>query len=301
MPPAIPPVEPPSTPQHQTRIICYHQTHYHEDKFVSIKPLLEKECGITHVIIAAIHLNESPTDITLNDDHYTHEKFHQLWEEVKELQNNGIKVLGMLGGAAKGSYARLDGTSASFEEYYATLKGMIEFSRFDGLDLDVEEPMSLAGVIRLIDRLKQDFGERFIITLAPVATALQKYRPHLSGFSYFELEKAFGRHISWYNTQFYCGWGSLDTIEDYDTVISSGWDPKKVVAGVVTNSCNGTGWLPDDILCDTLSSLLDRYGGKFGGVMGWEYFNSTTTSNPEDGPWNWSKLMAMMLRPEVFV
>ncbi|MCJ1429596.1 hypothetical protein MMC29_007511 [Sticta canariensis] len=38
----------------------------------------------------------------------------------------------------------------------------------DGLDLDVEEAVSLASIIRLIDRLRTDFGRsRFRITLAP--------------------------------------------------------------------------------------------------------------------------------------
>ena len=32
-----------------------------------------------------------------------------LWEEVRELREKGIKVLGMLGGAAKGSFERLTG------------------------------------------------------------------------------------------------------------------------------------------------------------------------------------------------
>ncbi|EPS44770.1 hypothetical protein H072_1232 [Dactylellina haptotyla CBS 200.50] len=303
MPPVLPTdPSPPGSPPHQTRIVCYHQTHYHNKSYVSILPLLAPECGVTHVIIAAIHLNSSPEDITLNDDPYDAEKHHILWQECKQLQASGIKVLGMLGGAAKGSYARLDGHTERFESYYAPLKKMIEYASLDGLDLDVEEPMSLPGIIRLIDRLKCDFGQDFIITLAPVATALQLFRPHLSGFSYFDLEKAFGKYIAWYNTQFYCGWGSMHNAQDYEKILTCGWDPKKVVVGVVTNPANGNGWVPDDVLCDTLSELMDKYQGMFGGIMGWEYFNSvTTTTEPEEGPWCWSRLMALLLRPEVLV
>ncbi|KMU83223.1 hypothetical protein CIHG_01005 [Coccidioides immitis H538.4] len=67
--------------------------------------------------------------------------------------------------------------------------------------------MSLDGIIRLIDRLKSDFGDEFIITLAPVATAMVHGLRHLSGFDYRALETARGSKISWYNVQFYNGWG----------------------------------------------------------------------------------------------
>ncbi|KAF3931533.1 hypothetical protein ABW19_dt0207039 [Dactylella cylindrospora] len=258
----MPPVSPTISPGlNHTRIICYHQTHYRDNEYVSVLPLLAPDCGVTHVIVAAIHLNSLPTDITLNDDPYNAPKHEILWKECRQLQQGGIKVLGMLGGAAKGSYMRLDGIESAFESYYMPLKAMIEYASLDGLDLDVEEPMSLPGIIRLIDRLKSDFGDDFIITLAPVATALQLFRPHLSGFSYFDLEKAFGRHISWYNAQFYCGWGSMATVEDYEKILMCGWDPKKVVVGLVTNPANGAGWVEDDVLCDNLSTLVDKTGG----------------------------------------
>lgn len=44
--------------------------------------------------------------------------------------------------------------------------------------------MSLAGIVRLIDRLRADFGAGFIITLAPVAAALVEGGGNLSGFGY---------------------------------------------------------------------------------------------------------------------
>ena len=89
------------------------------------------------------------------------------------MQDVGVKVLGMLGGAAQGSFQRLDRSDGEFEAYYVPLRDMVRRHNLDGLDLDVEEPMSLNGIIRLIDRLKTDFGPEFLITLAPVATALR--------------------------------------------------------------------------------------------------------------------------------
>ena len=165
------------------RIVCYHQTHYDGDTYISVLPLITENAGVTHVIIGAIHLNEEPGDITLNDDPPSHPKFESLWEEADTLQFSGIKIMAMLGGAARGSFARLDGDEAAFEAFYRPLRDVLRDHHFEGVDLDVEEHMSLAGVIRLIDRLKSDFGQNFLITLAPVAPALH-FGPHLSGFDY---------------------------------------------------------------------------------------------------------------------
>ena len=101
--------------------------------------------------------------------------------------------------------------------------------------------------------------------------------PHLSGFSYPELEcSVFGKEIAWYNTQFYCGWGDAGTTQWYDAIISAGWSPSKVVMGVVTNPGNGAGHVPISRLRDVTAQLREKYknlADGFGGVMGWEYFN----------------------------
>jgi chitinase len=272
------------------RIVCYHQTIYHDGEFVSVLPLLTEETGVTHLIVAAIHLNAPPGAIHLNDDPYDAPKFAPLWEECRDLQANGVKVLGMLGGAARGSYMRLDGAADQFEAYYGPLAAMIGWAGLDGLDLDVEEAMSLGGIIRLVDRLKWDFGRDFLVTLAPVAPAMRNLQ-NLSGFDHEVLEKGLGARIAWYNTQFYCGWGDMARADDYEAVLRRGWSPDKIVVGLVTNPGNGAGWVPDEALRRTLKALIQKYPG-FGGVMGWEYFNSITSESPAQGqPWVWAKLI----------
>jgi len=203
--------------------------------------------------------------------------------------------MGMLGGAAQGSFSALDGDLSSFNASYIPLRHMIQSTNLNGLDLDVEEAMSLGGIIRLVDRLHADFGPSFIITLAPVATALQNQQ-NLSGFDHEVLEKGLGHKISWYNTQFYCGWGSLISTTDYERILGRGWPPNKVIVGLVTNPANGQGWVGDDVLRKTLRTLLERYPD-FGGVMGWEYFNSITETSPAVGrPWCWAQLMTEILK-----
>ena len=284
----MPPVTQSQIVTNNPRVVVYHQTHYkNSTDFVSVLPLITEAADnvpATHLIIAAIHLNDNPGDITLNNDPPAASKHDKLWEEVVVLQDAGVKVLGMLGGAAKGTYRRLDRSDGDFEEYYIPLRNMIRRYKLQGLDLDVEEAMSLEGVIRLIDRLKLDFGTNFIITLAPVATALQGRR-HLSGFDYKALEAKRGDSIAWYNTQFYNNWGSFGTFADYDAILWQGWKAEKVVVGFLTHPNLGRGYVGWKDLRITVAALSQFYQG-FGGVMGWEYFCSMPGG--ETKPWEWA-------------
>ncbi|OCK84656.1 glycoside hydrolase family 18 protein [Lepidopterella palustris CBS 459.81] len=242
--------------------------------------------------------------------------------------------MGMLGGAAKGSFERLSGGDEEFEAYYSPLHAIIQRHNLQGLDLDIEEAVPLSTPTRLLSRLRADFGPSFILTLAPVATALlpdpayptpprpalfmtpttrtpnplHPTLPHLSGFSYPALEVSdAGRLISWYNTQFYCGWGDAGSTVWYDAIVAAGWPPSKVVLGVVTNPGNGAGYI--DLVkfrnvCSVLRARYEGLGG-FGGVMGWEYFNAgggeqrgaiAEVAGAADGPAGWVQGLGNVLR-----
>ena len=277
------------------RVITYYQTHHRNGAFVSLLPLVTEgtdSVGVTHVIVAAFHLNDPPGNINLNDDPPNAPLHDQVWEEVAILQDVGVKILCMLGGAAQGSFQRLDASDAQFESYYVPLREIICRYKFDGIDLDVEEEMSLRGIIRLVDRLKADFGPAFLVTLAPVAFALQG-REHLSGFDYEALEVMRGNSIAWYNTQFYNNWGRLETFIDYDAILQRGWRPEKIVVGVLTNPGNGHGYVEYGQLQRTVSALAQFYTG-FGGVMGWEFYNSMPGDVWE--PWQWAHGMERIVR-----
>jgi chitinase len=295
----MPPIPTSPISTHQPRIVAYQQTYHHNDEYCSLLSLITNPTGLTHLILAAFHVNWDPSDFTLNGDPPSHPKYTQLWDEVLVLQDSGIKVMGMLGGAAQGSFARLDYSEsrtdvplARFETYYAPLRDTIRTYNLDGLDLDVEEEVSLPGIVHLIDRLKSDFGQGFIITLAPVATALMPNRPHLSGFDYRLLEAARGSSIAWYNTQFYNGWGGMETPYAYDEIIRSGFPPHKVVAGMLTNPRHGgSGYVMLTQTAAVMAYLTEKYEN-FGGVMGWEYWCGLPN---EDEPWMWSVCMSLCL------
>ncbi|KAI1206307.1 glycoside hydrolase family 18 protein [Annulohypoxylon truncatum] len=285
-----------SSPARPTpRIIMYYQTTHDPDgNLISTLPLITQPgIALTHLIVAAIHINEDPDGLTLNDHAPSDPRYTTMWAELRIAQASDVKVLGMLGGAAQGSFARLDQQDqASFETYYAPLHALIRERGLDGLDLDIEEEMSLAGAVRLIDRLRADFGPNFLITLAPVAAALLDPRRNLSGFDYEALEVMRGPQIAWYNAQFYCGWGDAASPAMYQMCVARGWPAEKVVIGLVTTPENGPGWVPFDALAATLALLRSQFPG-FGGVMGWEYFNGLPGGQAR--PWEWAQSMTRLL------
>lgn len=156
------------------------------------------------------------------------------------------------------------------------------------MDLDVEQDTSMETIVHLITRLKQDFGRDFIITLAPVASALTE-GGNLSGFDYIQLENTTGSEISWYNAQFYSGFGSIFPDDQYISIVNFGLDPNRLVATTLTNPANGDGYVSADNVVTSVKELAAKYGFNFGGVAGWEYFNSLPNSTE---PWKWATLMS---------
>jgi hypothetical protein len=154
----------------------------------------------------------------------------------------------------------------------------------DGIDLDVEETVSLRDIKKLIDKLSYDFGDKFRITLAPVSSALSG-GPNLSGFSYDRLyHSPEGKKIAWFDAQFYSGFGSLGSTTDYDNVIAHGYPPDVVVAGTITNPADGFGYLPIATVASTVKKLVAKYPA-FGGVDAWEYFNALPGGPAHPAKW----------------
>ncbi|HEX4791635.1 MAG TPA: glycosyl hydrolase family 18 protein [Actinospica sp.] len=277
------------TPAHAAsphQVVVYYQTQYNGGSYVSPLPLVQNDTGVTDVIVAAIHLDSGGV-VHLNDNSPDDPMFTQMWSDLATMQADGVKVEAMLGGAAAGSYANLQN---DFSEYYPLLKNLITEHHLDGIDLDVEEDTSLASIEQLIDQLRSDFGSGFLITMAPVATALEG-GGNLSGFSYDDLVHDDGSAIDWYNAQFYCGWGDLSSTAGYDAIVDYGLVPaSKVVAGAITNPSNcGSGYVAPSQLESTLSALVSEHSD-FGGVAGWEYFDSEPGGTA--APWEWAADMS---------
>ncbi|KAJ6441535.1 coagulation factor 5/8 type domain-containingprotein [Purpureocillium lavendulum] len=280
------------------RLILYFQTTHDHDtgQPISMLPLVkEKGIALSHLYICSFHINAGGV-VHLNDLPPSDPRFYTLWNETAVMKAAGVKVMGMVGGAAPGSFSpqTLDGDAATFEHYYGQLRDVIRQFGLEGMDLDIEQPMSQAGANRLIERLHKDFGPDFIITMAPVASSLVGF-DGFGNLNYSTLEKGLGRNIDWYNAQFYSGFGDMSTPDDYLNIIDSGWKPYKIVIGQLTSPANGYGYIPYEKLNATIVTLRDKLHHRIGGIFGWEYFNSLPGGESE--PWEWAQIMTQILRP----
>ncbi|KAH7097653.1 glycoside hydrolase family 18 protein [Auriculariales sp. MPI-PUGE-AT-0066] len=274
------------------RIATYYQTQYdwgHNAAYVSPLPLIGR---VTHLYLSAFHINEGKADgqsVTLNDNPPDQVPYYeQMWKDIQQVQDSGITVLGMLGGAAMGTFGRL---ASDWDKYYPDLSKVISDYGLEGIDIDAEESTDIGTVIRLITQLKADFGSEFIVTLAPVATALTE-GGNLSGFNYRELESQVGANISWYNAQFYSGFGSFFPDDLYVQITEHAdgiFPPEKVVASVLTAPELGGGFTAVNDVVQALHDLVAVYGDDFGGIAGWEYFASLPGG--WTAPWEWAETM----------
>ncbi|MFT3887201.1 MAG: family 20 glycosylhydrolase [Arachnia sp.] len=262
------------------RVVVYHQEHGHGDTFVPLLPMVESG-NLTHLILAAVHITDDGV-VTVNDHPHDDPHHDRLWAEAAQVQERGVPVMVMVGGWAPGTMCKLDGDD--FDTYYPAFRDFLRAHAIQGVDVDVEQDMSLDGVIRLIDALRADFGAAFDIILAPVASAMWG-GDNLSGFDYEELYRARGDEIDWVQVQFYSGFGSLEDTRDVQRIIDRGVYPvEKLVLGAVGHPDDAQGYVPIDQLCATLSQIAAQYP-TIGGVDIWEYFRALPGGLA--APWEW--------------
>jgi len=249
------------------RIIYYYQT------FVGLDKIL-KESAVTHIHLSSIHFGKNADGspyIHLNDNSPDDDIFFNLWKDIKKAQNIGIKIVLMLGGAG-GAYNDLFN---NFEIYYKLLHDVVKKYNLDGIDLDIEESVDLKNIKMLINRINNDFGNKFLITMAPIQNSLENDTPGMGGFIYKELYNSKeGKLINYFNGQFYSDF----SFESYNNVIENDYPPNQVVIGMISgqdfNSC-----------CLNIKKIIEKYNN-FGGVFIWEYFNAPPDKND---PSVWSK------------
>jgi alkaline phosphatase D len=309
------------------KLIVYHQTYHHEGKLQSILPLIEDSKPIvTHVVFAALHINvrmedetPQPWDVdsdkpgtpeppkrrvlhlTLNDNDPDDPYYDEVWKEKAALQAKGVKTLLLIGGAAHGTISELDYAPGSFEHNqerfevaYSLVRDLLIRKNFDGLDLDVEEPMTQSGAERFIRRIRQDFSKSFFVTMSPMAPGLQGGR-ELSLLDYSSLEQTCGHMINWYHVQFYNGWGSAGDAEGYEKLVETGFEPSRLVLAILSSPVHGHGFVGMEDLGGALD-VINKGHPAFAGVACWEYFASGRKGKegaPSEKRW-YSRLAGML-------
>ena len=137
-----------------------------------------------------------------------------------------------------------------------------------GIDLDIEEQVNIKNVKKLINNLVKDFGEDFIITMAPVADSLMNDNPSVfSSLNYKELYKSLeGRAIKWFNVQAY----GCFNFETYDKIIKNDYPPEKIVFGMISGD-----FLNDNfnVALNEIKKIKDKYPN-MAGCDNWEYINA---------------------------
>ncbi|KIK53802.1 glycoside hydrolase family 18 protein [Collybiopsis luxurians FD-317 M1] len=298
-------MRPSDKPSPVHRVVVYYQTQYPEinidwkldflmmkmTKYLSPIPLI----GLaSHLIVSAFHLDGNDNIIYLNKDPPHHASYVRMWRDIARMQGSGVKVIGMLGGASDSSFKNL---KDNFGDWYKKLLECIKEYRLDGFDLAIKEKVDLDVVVKLIQNLRANFGVDFIITLAPVASALMGGEDSVSGLTYSDIESSYGDQIDWYNVQFYLDsttTASQDTIATVytDIVDKCPLDPGQMVISTTTALLYKPGFTKLDVVRTNVGELLQKYGHCFGGIAGWEYANSMPDRTVY---WTWAAQMKAVM------
>jgi len=251
------------------RIIYYYQT------FNGLKSILTKDTKVTHIHLASIHFgtdeNNNPY-VHLNNNNPNDKIFDSVWEDIKKSKQLGIKIILMIGGAG-GAFQDL---FSNFDTYYSLLKELLLEKKdlIDGVDLDIEEQVSLENVERLILQIKKDFGTSFMITLAPVQSSIEHDDQGMGGFVYKDLYNKLGNLIEYFNVQCYYDY----SLNSYKQMIKNGYPEEKIVMGSISSQNFNSN-------LEVLKEIVQNYNN-FGGVFNWEYY---------DSPNNWSNIVYKVL------
>jgi len=240
------------------RVVIYYQS---PSGLVSI---FKKNPDVTDILVASVHFgihNNQPA-IFLNDWDPADKRYDIMWLETKIAHNLDIRVSIMVGGAG-GAYTEL---FKDFVTYYELLKKTIKDRPWiTGIDLDIEEGVTLDEVKMLMRQIHGDFGDDFRITFAPVAYALESDSPGMGGFCYKDIYLApEGKWISWFNVQCY-GCFEEDT---FKTMLANGYPAEKLVMGMLSENAKPC----FDKYLKTLEKLSKN--PQFGGTFVWEYFDA---------------------------
>ena len=234
---------------------------YYYQNFSSLDPIIKNKIENCYVYISSIHFgkNGDKPYIHINDDDPNNQG--NLWQDAERVSKQGITIMVMLGGAG-GAYGTL---FSDFDIYYPLLYKLIKDYKFiKGIDLDVEEFTDIKNIKKLINKLNQDFGESFIITMAPVAYAMQTDESGMGGFVYKDLyQSPEGSRINWFNVQCY-GCYNYNTFKN---ILDNGYPQEKIVLGMLGDEYTPSSFM---VALNQITQFYSNYPN-IGGFVLWEY------------------------------
>lgn len=234
--------------------------------------VIKNSQNIDIIIVSSIHFGKFKGEsyIHLNDNYPSSPKYDEMWENLRKLYYDGMTIMCMIGGAGGGFQNLL----SDYDIYYPMLKEFLKMNNIiTGLDLDVEEEVDVNDIKKLIKDLKNDFGEDFTITMAPVADSLTSDNPSgFSGINYKELlDSEIGYYISWLNVQAY----GCFNFETYDKIIKNGYYPEKIIFGMISGDFINNDFSNAII---EIKKIVKQYPN-FSGCDVWELVNAPPDMN----------------------
>lgn len=245
------------------RIIYYYQT------FNGLDEILKPNPVVTHINVSSIHFGKNPDNspyIHLNNNSPDDPVFDNLWEQLVKACQLGIKIHLMVGGAG-GAYNDLFN---NYDVYYPMLINTIKkYSIITGIDLDIEEPVLIDNVKKLINNLVKDLGNDFEITMAPILSSLETNNPGMGGFIYKDLYNSDeGKLIKYFHVQCYDSF----QFQNFQNMVKNGYPSNKIVMGMLSGQDFNS-------ILNVLKQVKTSYPN-MGGTFVWEYY---------DAPENWDK------------
>ena len=239
-----------------------HKIIYYYQSFSSLHDLINLKLDNVYIYVASLHFGidkEGERYISLNDS--SPDSQIDLWTDIEIANEAGLNIMVMLGGAG-GAYTSF---FQDFNYYYNLLFNFLKRYNFiSGIDLDVEENSDLGNIRLLINKLRYDFGDKFIVTMAPIESAMVTDSPGIGGFSYKDLYKSReGQMINWFNVQAY----NIFSEDIYTQIINNGYPPEKIVFGMLGDNYNPTTFL--DAVTE-IKKIYDKFP-RMNGVCLWEY------------------------------
>ena len=251
------------------RIMYYYQT------LTDLSSVLIKNTPVTHIILSSYHFGTNPNKtpyIHLNNKPPYDPSFNHVWDQLETAkQKYGISIHIMLGGAG-GAFTDLFN---DFETYYPMLIQTILASPIiSGINLDVEEEVTLQNIKMLIFCLRRDLGYDFVISMAPIQSSLQSDSPGMGGFSYKDLYLSEeGQEIEFFNGQFYFDL----SMKAFEQCVKNKYPDSQIVLGMIADQ-------DFDTAKEVVTQISTKYPN-FGGVFMWEFFMAPPDTMKNPGKW----------------
>ena len=200
----------------------------------------------------------------------------QFISDVATLHARGQKVILSIGGGGDTTIDVSSGTNVA--NFVDSVYSLMQTYRFDGVDIDLEGGLDVAGMTSALQKLSAKVGSRLIITLAPQTIDMQS-----TSDDYFQLALNIKNILTLVNVQYYNS-GTMygcdrnvysEGSEDFLTALTcilvyGGLSPSQISIGVPGSPNAGDGYVDPAVVNQALGCLAKKQScGSFVPLYNW--------------------------------